>query len=163
MFSNYQPSQLDETGIIEHFTVSSITAAITYDQFFDVIVKEWILFIQHHTLLNLLTIHPLSIKHSVTIAVILNASSPSLSFTPLAFILHLLNIRVILNAIAHIHTSDSESLIRLLALTVIQHAPTVGLIVKHITFPSLSIITQIQHLSVFNSTHLLSIHSQQLA
>ena len=161
--SDYQFSQLDKNGKIEHFTLSSITTAIAYDQFLNVIVKELILFIQHHRLLNLaIIIHPFSIKHHLSCSIILNASSPSYSFTPFSFILNHSNVRIVSSAIAHIHITHSESLIHHSVLTVIQHTPTIRLIIQHVAFPSLSIITQIQHLSVLNILHNLSIHSQQL-
>ena len=112
-------------------------------------------------LAQLLIIHPFSVKHSLAIAIILNASSPTLSFKPLSLVLHLLDVGVVLNAIAHIYLANPESLILLLSFLIIQHAPTIGLIIQHIAFPSLSIIIQIQHFSMLDSLHLLSIHSQQ--
>ena len=107
-------------------------------------------------------IHPFSFKHCFACSIIPNASSPALSFKPFSLILNHSNVGVIQNAIAHIYIFESESLISHSVLTVIQHTPTIRLIVQHIAFPSLSIITQIQHLIVFNATHTLSIHSQQL-
>ena len=125
-------------------------------------MKELILFIQHDSPSQWFIPKPFSIKHDSLIPIILSASSPALSFKPLSYILHLLNIRVVSNAIAHIHIFESESLISLLSFLVIEYAPTIGFSGKHIAFPSLSIIIQIQHLSMLNSTHFLSIHSQQL-
>ena len=107
-------------------------------------------------------IHPLSIKHGVACSIIPNASSPSLSLKPFPLILNHSNVGVVLSAVTHIHIFESESLIHHSILTVIQHAPTIRFIIQHIAFPSLSIIIQIQHLIVLNSTHILSIHAQQL-
>ena len=95
-------------------------------------------------------------------AITLSTSSPSHSSTYPPFVLHLLILGIIASAIAHIHITNSESLIHPSVFTVVQHAPAIGLVVEHISFPSLSIITQIQHLLVFNTIHILSIHSQQL-
>ena len=161
IISHFKQSQIGHEGPIKHTPFGSVTTVVTHDQFFNVIVKELILFTQHYSLAHWFIIHPFSIKHSLASSVILNASSPSLSFTPLAFILNHSNIRVVPHAIAHIHFPIAESLISHSVLTVIQHAPTIGFIVKHITFPSLSLIIQIQHPIVFNPTYLLSIHSQQ--
>ena len=134
---------------------------VLHSQLFNAIVKALILFIQYYSLSQWLIVDPFSIKYRITIPIILNASSPSPSFTPLSFILNHSNVRVVQSAIAHVHFANSESLIRPSVLTVVIHAPTIGLIVQHISFPSLSIITQIQYSIMFDSLHLLPIHSQQ--
>ena len=109
----------------------------------------------------MLVIHPFSFRHYFSSPVILNASSPALSFKYHPFILNHSNVRVVPSAVAHIQIVNSESFIHYSVFTVICHPPTVGFVLKHIAFPSLSIVIQIQHHIVFNSTHLLSIHSQQ--
>ena len=105
-------------------------------------------------------ISPLSIKHGVASSIKLNASSPALSFTNLTLVFQLLDVRVVASAIAHVHIFESEPFIHFVVVLVIIHAPTTGLVVKHITFPSLSIITLIQHLLVLNFSNSLSIHFQ---
>ena len=109
----------------------------------------------------MLVIHPFSFRHYFSSPVILNASSPSLSITPLPLILNHSNVRVVPSAVAHIQIANSESFIHHSVFTVIHNTPTIRFVLKHIAFPSLSIVIQIQHLIVLNSTHLLSIHSQQ--
>ena len=109
----------------------------------------------------MLVIHPFSFRHYFSSPVILNASSPSLSITPLPLILNHSNVRVVPSAVAHIQIANSESFIHYSVFTVIHNTPTIRFVLKHIAFPSLSIVIQIQHLIVLNSTHLLSIHSQQ--
>lgn len=85
-------------------------------------------------------IHLLSIIHDATITVIQSPISPSLSSTPLAFILNLLNVRVILTAIAYIHFTNSKSLIHLVVILIVLHTPTIWLIVQRVTFPTISFI-----------------------
>ena len=125
IITHFKQSQMGHETQIESSPFWSITTVVLHNQFFNVIVKELILFIQHYSLLNLIIIiHPFSIKHSLAIAVILNASSPALSFTNPSLILHLLNIRKVTASITHIHSSDSESLIHPSVLTVIHTHPS---------------------------------------
>ena len=163
LITHFKQSQFKHERQIQYTPSLSIATVATHDQFFNATMKQLTLPIHYYDLsLNLIAIiHPLTIKHCLSSSIIPNASSPTLSLKPFSFIFDHSNVRVIQNAITHIHISNSESLVHYSVLTVIQHAPTIGLIIQHIAFPSLSIITQIQHLIVFNSTHLLSIHSQQ--
>ena len=115
-----------------------------------------------HHVSHLYVIHPIASIHPVPVPVVLCSLSPALSITPLAFIFHHSNVRVIPSAITHVHFAHAESLVRLLALTVIQHAPTKRLVAQHVSFPSLSIIAQIQHLLLLHPLQILIIHSQQL-
>ena len=114
------------------------------------VVEELILFTQYYSLGHLFVIKPFSLVYRASFSIILNTSSPSLSFKPFSFILNHTNIRIVPRAITHIQVSNAESLISHSVLTVIYYSPTIGFIIQHITFPSLSIITQIQHHIVFN-------------
>ena len=129
MIAHLQFTQTGYEGDIKCLPFVPITTTLTHDQHFQVIEKESIPISNRYCCFCLLIIHPLSIKHCVAVSVILNASSPSLSFTPFSYIVHLLDVRVVLSAVAHIHFANSESLIHLLSFLVIQHSPTIGLIV----------------------------------
>ena len=122
-------------------------------------MEEVSFFIQNYSLVRLCIIHPFSFKHGVAIAIVLNASSPALSRVYHSFIFWLLDVRVVPSAVAHILFANLESLVHPSVLTVIQHAPTIRLIVQNVALPSLSIITQIQHLIRLDVFHHLSIHS----
>ena len=161
LITHFKQAQIEYEGQIESAPFWSITTLVTYGQFFNAAVKSLILFNQYNCFLyHVIIIHPFSFRYYFSSSVVLNASSPSLSFKPLSLILNHANVRVVPSTIAHIHFANSESIIHYSVLTVIRDAPTIGFIVQHVTFPSLSIITQIQHLIVFNSINLLSIHSQ---
>ena len=160
LITHLKQSQTGHERQIKHSPFLSIATVATHYQFFNAIGKELSLFIQYDPFLNLaIIIHPFTVKHDFSFSIKLNASSPALSFTNLSFILHLLDVRVVFLSITHIHVVNAESLIHLLSICIKQHAPTTGLLAKHIAFPSLSIIIQIQHLLMFDSTHLLAIHS----
>ena len=163
LLSHFKQSQFKHERQIQYTPSLSIATVATHDQFFNATMKQLILSIHYYDLsLNFIAIiHPLTIKHCLSSSIIPNASSPALSFKPFSLILNHSNVGVVPSTITHVHLSNAESFISHSVLAVIQHAPTIRLIVQHIAFPSLSIITQIQHLIVFNSTHLLSIHSQQ--
>ena len=162
IITHLKQSQVWHTQQIQSNPFYSITAPITHDQFFNTAVKEFCLIIQHDSLLQLSIIQPLPIIHHNSISIILNASSPSLAFTNLSFILYHSNVSIVASSITHTHIANPKSFIRLLSFLVIQHAPAIGFVMKHIAFPSLSFITQVQHGIMFNSTHILSIHAQQL-
>ena len=152
---------MHDTGYVKRPPFHPITTPITHNQFLHTSKQTLILLSHRHCHFHRFIIHPFSITHYNTLLVILHASSPSLSFTNHSFILNHSNIRIVASSVAHTHTSNSESLIHHSVLTVIYHAPTIWFVVQHITFPSLSIIIQIQYPIVLNATHLLSIHSQQ--
>ena len=162
LVAHLQPLQVGQELEVEDCSLLFAAALVAHDQFFELRVKELAMRIDNTALRNLLVTHPHSLEHRVAVAVIQHTSSPALAFANPAFVLHLLDVRIVAPAITHIHLFESESLVHFLTLTVIQHAPTIGLIIQHIAFPSLSIVTQIQHPLVFDPTHLLSIHPHHL-
>ena len=129
LIAHFQFPQMYNTRHIKYLPFPSITTLITHNQFLYAGEQKWILIRYCHSHFRWLIIHPLSITCDNTPLVILNASSPSLSFKDHSFILNHSNIRIVASAVAHIHISNSESLIHHSVLTVIQHTPTIWLIV----------------------------------
>ena len=129
VLTHLQHCQIGQKSEIECLPFFSIATRVAHNQLLNTGVKESALSIQHNSLFSRFIIHPFSTKHGVAVAVILNTSAPSLSFTPFSFILHLLDVRVIPNTVTTVTSANLKPLIHLLSISIIQHTPTKRLII----------------------------------
>ena len=100
-------------------------------------------------------IHPLSIKQHISIAIKLGTSSPSLSVTHLAFVLNLMDIRVIETTITANRVTVPKTLKSHVIILIVLGSNAAWHAIQHIPLPAIAVAVQIHNLVVL---HFAQIH-----